>query len=222
MDLLLLLWLGRIAVHHVGVHEFRRVGGVAVSRSSRSLERSSRDLWSESADRFILGAFEASIAPSMLIIVSMWWTRREQPLRNNIWYSANGMATILGSLLSYGLAHAHTKLYSYQLIFLICGVIAVVLSIPTMLILPRHPTRARWLTDEQKYIALERIRLNNTGTQNQHFKWTQVRECFTDPKSWMWVIMSESARCRWLRCADGVVFCISLVSGGIGAFGREW
>ena len=32
--------------------------------------------------RFILGACEASISPSMLIIVSMWWTRREQPLRN--------------------------------------------------------------------------------------------------------------------------------------------
>jgi hypothetical protein len=59
------------------------------------------------------------------------------------------------------------------------------------LILPRHPTRARWLTDEPKYIALERIRLNNTGTQNQHFKWKQVIECFIDPKSWMWVVMSE-------------------------------
>lgn len=32
--------------------------------------------------RFILGAFEASISPCMMIIVSMWWTRREQPLRN--------------------------------------------------------------------------------------------------------------------------------------------
>jgi MFS family permease len=115
------------------------------------------------------------------------------------------MATILGSLLSYGLAHAHTKLYSYQLIFLVCGLIAVVLSFPTMLILPRHPTRARWLTDEQKYIALERIRLNNTGTQNQHFKWAHVKECFIDPKSWMWVIMSESERCQRFRCSFGVV-----------------
>lgn len=39
--------------------------------------------------RFILGAFEASIAPTMMILVSGWWTRREQPLRNNLWYSAN-------------------------------------------------------------------------------------------------------------------------------------
>jgi hypothetical protein len=59
----------------------------------------------------------------MLVVVSMWWTRREQPLRNNIWYSANGLSTILGSLLTYGLGHgaANTKLYPYQLIFIVCG-----------------------------------------------------------------------------------------------------
>lgn len=103
----------------------------------------------------------------MLIIVSMWWTRREQPLRNNIWYSANGIALILGSLLAYGLAQIKgTALRPYQWIFLVSGLIAVLLSIPTFLILPSHPTKAKFLTDEQKYIALERVRMNNTGTQN--------------------------------------------------------
>ncbi|ORY27751.1 major facilitator superfamily domain-containing protein [Naematelia encephala] len=163
-----------------------------------------RSFASIAAMRFILGGFEASIAPSMLVVVSMWWTRREQPLRNNIWYSAKGLATILGSLLSYGLGHAKSSLYPYQLIFLVCGLIAVVLSFPTMYLFPSHPTRARWLSEEQKYVSLERIRLNNTGTQSTHFKWAQVRECLMDPKSWMWVVM---------------IFCISLVSGGIGAFG---
>ena len=89
--------------------------------------------------RFIMGAFEASIAPSMLVVVAMWWTRREQPLRNNIWYSCNvcpdmparrpladrsakGLALILGSLISYGLGHANdSHLKHYQIIFLVCG-----------------------------------------------------------------------------------------------------
>lgn len=72
----------------------------------------------------------------MLVIVSMWWTRREQPMRNNIWYSANvshidsamdvpadaqGIALILGSLLAYGLANWQTSLFTYQLIFLWSG-----------------------------------------------------------------------------------------------------
>lgn len=76
--------------------------------------------------------------------------------------------------------------------------------IPVVLFLPSHITTARFLTDEQKFLALERIRLNNTGTQNTKFKWKQVFECLTDLKQWMFVIM---------------VFCASLVSGGISAFG---
>lgn len=76
-----------------------------------------------------------------------------------------------------------------------------------MFILPSHPTKARFLNDEQKYIALERIRLNNTGTQNTEFKWSQVKECLLDPKQWAFALM---------------VFCVSLVSGGISAFGREY
>ncbi|WRT66019.1 uncharacterized protein IL334_002970 [Kwoniella shivajii] len=154
--------------------------------------------------RFILGAFESSISPSMLVVVSMWWTRREQPLRNNIWYSANGTATIIGSLLTYGLGHAKTSIHPYQLIFLVCGLIAVVLAIPTFFLFPGHPTKARWLSDDQKYVALERIRMNNTGTQSTTFKWSQVKECFLDPKSWICMIN---------------IFCISLVSGGITTFG---
>jgi hypothetical protein len=71
-----------------------------------------------------------------VVVVSMWWTRREQPLRNksvksahegryvlinSIWYSANGLAAILGSLMTFGLGHADTGLYPYQLIFIVCG-----------------------------------------------------------------------------------------------------
>jgi MFS family permease len=87
--------------------------------------------------RFVLGAFEASIAPTMMIIVSGWWTRREQPLRNNLWYSANvsqgdrrctdgqGLAILFGSLIAYGLGHLEGKstgLFVYQYIFLVNGV----------------------------------------------------------------------------------------------------
>jgi hypothetical protein len=62
-----------------------------------------------------------------------------------------------------------------------------------LILLPGHPTKARWLNDEQKYVSLERIRMNNTGTQSQDFKWNQVIECLLDPKSWGWVIMSVRA-----------------------------
>jgi hypothetical protein len=84
------------------------------------------------------------------------------------------------------------------------GSIGLISLIPVFLLLPSHITTARFLNDEQKYLALERIRLNNTGTQNTNFQWAQVRECLLDPKQWGFAVM---------------VFCVSLVSGGISAFG---
>jgi len=45
----------------------------------------------------------------------------EFKLMISIWYSANGLAAILGSLLTYGLGHAETGIYPYQLIFVVCG-----------------------------------------------------------------------------------------------------
>jgi hypothetical protein len=42
-------------------------------------------------------------------------------LTGSIWYSANGLAAILGSLMTFGLGHANTSLFPYQLIFLVCG-----------------------------------------------------------------------------------------------------
>ncbi|WWD17737.1 hypothetical protein CI109_102178 [Kwoniella shandongensis] len=155
--------------------------------------------------RFLLGGAEASISPTFIIITSMWWSRREQPLRMNIWYSMNGMSQILGSLLCYGLGHIKSdKLKPYQIIFLTCGLLTLACAIPISLMFPSRPTKARFLNDNQKRIALERVRHNNTGTQNTEFKWSQVIEALTDPKSWLWTFM---------------IFCISLVSGGISSFG---
>lgn len=71
---------------------------------------------------------------------------------------------------------------------------AIMLAIPTIFLLPGHPTRTRWLTAEEKYLALERVRLNNTGTQNTEFKWAHVKECFMDLKTWGFVLMSEYHR----------------------------
>jgi hypothetical protein len=90
--------------------------------------------------------------------------------------------------------------------FELADISSVVLSIPSFFLFPRHPARARFLNEDEKYIAIERIRMNNTGTQNTHFKWSHVREAVLDVKTWMFVLM---------------IFCVSLVSGGIGTFGRE-
>lgn len=45
--------------------------------------------------RFLLGAFEASVAPSFVAITQMWWRRREQTMRIGLWYCMNGMTWVV-------------------------------------------------------------------------------------------------------------------------------
>ncbi|KLU86890.1 allantoate permease, partial [Magnaporthiopsis poae ATCC 64411] len=50
------------------------------------------------AARLLLGAFEASVAPTFVAIVQQWYRRREQTKRNAAWYATLGVVNILGSL----------------------------------------------------------------------------------------------------------------------------
>jgi MFS family permease len=57
------------------------------------------------ATRFFLGIAESGIAPGMSLIVSMWYTRGEQPLRQGAWFLGNTIAGLFGGLIGYGLGH---------------------------------------------------------------------------------------------------------------------
>lgn len=50
------------------------------------------------ATRFLLGSFEASVAPIMVAIVQMWYRRGEQTLRNAAWYSMLGVVNLVSTI----------------------------------------------------------------------------------------------------------------------------
>jgi len=69
--------------------------------------------------RFLLGAFEASVAPCLILITGMWWTKAEQSRRTGLWYMQIGVAQIIGAGMSYGFQHVKsTTLASWQILFL--------------------------------------------------------------------------------------------------------
>ena len=69
--------------------------------------------------RAFSGAAEACSDPSFMLITSMWYTRRQQPIRMGIWYTANGLGIAGGGLLGYGIGHIEGSLPSWKYEFLI-------------------------------------------------------------------------------------------------------
>ena len=47
------------------------------------------------ATRFLLGSFEACVAPTFIAIVQMWYRRGEQTVRNAAWYAQLGVVNIV-------------------------------------------------------------------------------------------------------------------------------
>ncbi|CAI4215981.1 unnamed protein product [Parascedosporium putredinis] len=52
-------------------------------------------------------------------------------------------------------------------------------------VLPGEPIRARGLSERERYLAVARLRTNNAGIRNTHFKSSQVKELLVDVKFWL-------------------------------------
>jgi MFS family permease len=82
------------------------------------------------ATRILLGCFESAVAPSLILITSMWYKKKEQPLRTGIWYLGVGTGTMIGSLISFGFQHYYSPTFtSWQIMFLVVGLITIAVGI---------------------------------------------------------------------------------------------
>ncbi|KAK2593637.1 hypothetical protein QQS21_008641 [Conoideocrella luteorostrata] len=156
--------------------------------------------------RFFLGAFEASIGPSFVAITQMWWRRREQTMRIGSWYCMNGLTWVFGSLITYGLVSIDSDMRPYQIIFLFFGTVTVIVSGMMFYWMPDSPTEAKFLSDDDKVIAFERLRDNRMGVMSREWRFPHFLETLTDLKTWLWVAM---------------IFCISVPSSGISTYGPQ-
>jgi hypothetical protein len=79
-------------------------------------------------------------------------------------------------------------------VFLIFGAFSVAAGILAGILLPDLPSTAKFLTETERAIAVERVAENRQGVKNRHFKWDQVWQATRDPKTWLLFIMAIGAQ----------------------------
>jgi MFS family permease len=125
----------------------------------------------------------------------MWWTSAEQPLRLEAYYCTNGIATMIGGLLGYAIGHITTgSLERWMYVFIIFGSVSIVWGIVVLLFLPDIPSTAKFLTERERHVAVERVAANRQGVKNTHFKRYQLVQTLQDPKTWILFIMAVGAQ----------------------------
>ncbi len=115
-------------------------------------------------------------------------------MRTGFWFSFNGWGQILGGFVAYGIAvgtEAHPLgIKSWQLLFLVIGLFTALIGVLFLFLMPDSQLNARFLTEKERLMAVERIRVNQQGVGNKHFKWYQFKEALTDPVIWAFVFYS--------------------------------
>ncbi|GME24915.1 putative transporter [Neofusicoccum parvum] len=156
------------------------------------------------AVRFLLGLFESCVQPAFIIITAMWYTREEQAVLTSLWFSMTGIQLMVGGLIAYGISHVKdAPIYSWQLLFMVLGLVTVVWSGFIAWYLPDSPMKANCYDEEEKRLMFARVRGNQTGMQNKHFKKHQLVEAVTDPFVWCCVLLQVTS---------------TLIIGGLGVF----
>ncbi|KAH8596305.1 major facilitator superfamily domain-containing protein [Bisporella sp. PMI_857] len=154
--------------------------------------------------RFLLGLFESCVQPAFIIMTSMWYTKREQAVLTSLWFCMTGVQLMVGGIIAWGASHyvGHT-IYSWQLLFLVLGILTCVWGLFIGWWLPDSPMKAKCFSEDQKRLMIERVRANETGIQNKTYKRYQMVEAVKDPVIWCYVMLQITS---------------TLVIGGLGVF----
>ncbi|KAJ7210501.1 MFS general substrate transporter [Mycena pura] len=138
--------------------------------------------------RFFLGAAEGCTTAGLMLITSMFYTRTEIGERIGWTLQCNGFATIIGGFLAFGAVHvaATSKPNQWQMLYLITCLLTLAVCVLFALAMPDSPTTARFLSAEEKVIAVRRVRENQNGIETKKWKKDQFVECLKDYKTWMW------------------------------------
>ncbi|KIM75958.1 hypothetical protein PILCRDRAFT_98819 [Piloderma croceum F 1598] len=186
--------------------------------------------------RIILGMCEGSITAGFLIVSSMFYTRNEQTLRVGYWFLMNGTAQIISGFISFGTLHIKTGNFEpWQWLMIITGVLTLSTATAYWFLFPDSPTNAWFLTLEERVNAVLRIKENQTGVENKHFKKEQVIEALLDPKTWLFALFSAldnvpnsltnqrqiivasfgftKFQTTLLSCVDGFIEIVTILSG---------
>nr|AOR51673.1 MFS transporter [Phaffia rhodozyma] len=166
--------------------------------------------------RFLLGLFESGLFPGISMYLGMWYKRREQSLRIALFFSAATLAGAFGGILGWAIAKMAGVggKNGWSWIFIIEGLMTFVIACIAPFFVHDFPEQAKFLTEEERKLVLDRLHLD-TGVANAGtFSWQRVKDALTDYKTWLFMLI-------YIGCAEPI-YSQSLFSPTVVASLGRW
>jgi MFS transporter, ACS family, tartrate transporter len=128
--------------------------------------------------RFLLGIAEAGFFPGMIFYLTLWFPQSYRARFTAGFMAAIPLASIIGAPISTLILELDgmAGLRGWQWLFLIEGIPACVLAFFVPKVLPDGPRQARWLSDSEKLMIVERIAAEDAA------KHTDLLPALFDPR----------------------------------------
>lgn len=142
------------------------------------------------ANRFFLGLIESGVSPLFMLVTSKWYTNEEQVLRMGFWYSSGGAVNLVSPLINYGLGSIKGSIAGWRILYIFAGGLTLLWAFVVYTLFPDSPITARRLTEDERALAILRLRRNNTGFENTRMKPQQIWETLLSWQFWTVCLLS--------------------------------
>ncbi|QPC76857.1 hypothetical protein HYE68_007609 [Fusarium pseudograminearum] len=144
--------------------------------------------------RFFLGLTEAPYYPGAVYLLSIFYTRKEVATRIAILYTGNILATAFAGLIAAGIFHGLDDvagIAGWKWLFILQGAVTFVIAIVGYFILPDFPLTTRWLTEEERQLAYNRMELDTVGNKGETSTMEGLKQAAKDPLVWIFCAMAH-------------------------------
>lgn len=168
--------------------------------------------------RSFLGIAEAGFGPGVTYYLSFFYLRHELGFRCALYFAASPLANMFAGALAYGITSGHANFASWRLLFLVEGLPTIVMAPIAFFFLPDTPTKAKFLNEDEKKIAVFRSvkqagKVDRLGGLN----WKDVGATLMDAKAWVAAVIVPSPSQQNSRADNEYSLCSFLATSALQA-----
>ncbi|XMA20056.1 hypothetical protein WAI453_012847 [Rhynchosporium graminicola] len=159
ISFLMFSW-GAVTIGLGGVHNFAGVTGV----------------------RFIMGIFEAGLFPGLVYYMTFWYRTDERSIRVAFVLASATLAGAFGGAIAYGVGHMNGVhgMSAWRWLFILEGIPSCLSSVLVYFLLPDYPETVKWLNADEKALAVSRLELEGSHSDDESLTWAQAKNTLID------------------------------------------